>query len=178
MKPSPLISLLCLGMLNAIAFPSFAQEDPSTPQAANASSQNNFYCDLSQDIPSTMVTDLVNTAIPDPSSLINWSTEYFDSVEEAQSICETVSQKLQTLYESKELTTLTFVANRIDDRVGVCLEVESNIECDKSQVLFTLNTDQAPEKALYSVISDTFKPTRTRGDFPTRMRVFDFSWLP
>jgi len=177
MKTNPLISIISIIALTT-AFPSIAQESATPSQSVNASSEANFRCDISQDIPSTLVTGMVNSALPDPSVLINWSAEYFSSPEEAQFVCEKVSEKLQSLYEEGELTTLTFVSQRLEDKVAVCFEGESaTSECGQDQFLFTLNTDQSADEALYKVVGTNFKPPRTRGDFPTKMTLFPFSWL-
>jgi hypothetical protein len=177
MKTQLLLSLVSFAALTATALPSNAQEQENIPQATNSSPQQMFRCDISQETPTTLITGMVNRENPQPMSLINWSAQYFNSEREALSLCQEVSQKLQTLHEEGKLTSLSLVSGEINDQAVVCLESRPGSGCDPEGVLFTLDTNQSPDTVLYELIAADFKPPRTRGDFPTRLNFGVFNFL-
>lgn len=151
------------------AAPSLAESEQNSPQAANSVPQERFRCDLTQDTPSTIVTGMVTAENPDPIPFINWSSDYFDSEEKALSLCQNVSRELQTFYEEGQLSNLSLVAGELNGEAVVCLQGEAGSMCERDRVLFSLDTNQSPQVALYELIGPDFKPPRTRGDFPTRI---------
>ncbi len=177
MNTQILISLLTLTSLSTLALSSVAQETANLNRRELPAQAESFHCDTSQNPPITFVRKTIDEDNLESYPLIYWSEEYFTSAQ-ALSLCQEVSQKLQTLQQEQQLTFLTLVSETVEEKVAVCFEAEKGSGCDRDQILFTIDTDQPPEKALYSVISDTFKqPILTRGDFPTRMTLFPFSWL-
>jgi len=170
MKTQLLIPVISLTTLTVAAAPSLAE----------TTSETIFRCDMSEGPLRTLVMGMSNDEGDTGSPLINWSEQYFNSSDEALSVCQEVSKELQSLYESEELTTLTFVSQKVDtNKVAVCFESEVEADCgvNQAQYLFSLNTDKSAQEALYEVIGVDFKPPRTRGDFPTKMRILDFSWF-
>lgn len=178
MKTQLLIPVISLTTLTVAAVPSLAET--TSPQAATSTSETIFRCDMSEGALRTLVMGMSNDEGDTGSPLINWSEQYFNSPDDALSVCQEVSKELQSLYESEELTTLTFVSQKVDaNKVAVCFESETETGCEvnQAQYLFSLNTDKSAQEALYEVIGVDFKPPRTRGDFPTKMKVLDFSWF-
>lgn len=173
MKPQGLISLISVAALVAIPFPSVAQE------TSRSDSETGFKCDFSQKTPVTLVTGRANLEKPGPYPLIKWRGQYFNSSQEALSLCQEVSQQLQTFYEERTLTDLVFVSEQFGDRVAVYLEGEEETECDRDRLLFTLTTDQSPREVLNAMIGKDFKPPVIRGDFKTaKIKLTNFfEWL-
>ncbi|NBD33916.1 MAG: hypothetical protein GVY17_13365 [Cyanobacteria bacterium] len=169
----PLVSVIAIASLSSPILPSDAQPAELTPSSAQA--QEVFRCDLSSQPPQTIIIKNDDNATPRP--LIHWSAQYFQSDQEALSLCQEVSQQLQQFYEAGELTHLSLVAGAVDSEAVVCLERESGLGCERDRVLFTLDTDRNPEVVLYELIAAEFKPPRTRGDFPTRLDFSFFDWL-
>lgn len=177
MKTQLLAAFIPLFAVTATALPSTAQEAENMQQSANSSPQEMFRCDLSQDTPSTIITGMMSSENPNPKTLINWSEEYFSSPERALSLCQEVSQKLQTFHEEGQLTSLSLMSGEVDGESVICLKNTSESGCNPEQVLFPLETDKNPDVVLYELIAADFKPPRTRGDFPTRINFGVFNFL-
>lgn len=177
MKTQLLTAFIPILTVTAIVFPSNAQEVENPQQSANSAPQEMFRCDLSQDTPSTIITGMISSENPNPTPLINWSEEYFSSPERALSLCQDVSQKLQTFHEEGTLTSLSLMSGEVEGEAVICLKNTSESGCNPEQVLFPLETNQNPDVVLYELISTDFKPPRTRGDFPTRINFGFFNFL-
>ncbi|MDR9404009.1 MAG: COP23 domain-containing protein [Halothece sp. Uz-M2-17] len=170
-----LLAALSLVSFASVTLPSSAQEmeerDLIVP-IVEAKATEMFRCNPSANPPSTIVTEMASAENGEPLPLIHWSAQYFQSENEALSLCEKVSQQLQALYEAGELMNLSLVSGEMNGEAVVCLEKDVGAGCDR--VLFTLDTNRNPKVVLYELIAAEFKPPRTRGDFPTRL---DFSFL-
>ncbi|WP_171814885.1 COP23 domain-containing protein [Halothece sp. PCC 7418] len=170
MKPQ-VLAIFTLATLTSATLPSYAQEiDERDATGSTSQTQKIFYCDTSQEIPRTFMTVQIDSDQLKPLPMINWLSQYFESEDEALSLCHEVSQKLQGLYEAGELNSLSLVAGNVGDEAVVFIGEETETDCQR--VLFTLDTDEEPKKAFNQLLTADFKPARVRGDFVTRL---DFS---
>ncbi|WP_171814886.1 COP23 domain-containing protein [Halothece sp. PCC 7418] len=171
MKPQ-LLTVLTLGLLSsATSLPSYAQEMDEVDQTSpTVTTQEMFRCDVSQDPARTVITGMTNPENGNPVTLMNWSAQYFQSENEAQSLCQDVSQQLQTLYEAGELTNFSMVSGEWEGETVVCLKEGAEANCQRDRVLFTLDPSNS-EAVLSELIAAEFKPAPTRGDYKTDLEV-------
>lgn len=175
MKPQ-LSTIFALATL--VSFPFSVQAQPMQENGSTSQPKQIFHCDMSNDPPSTVVRAMLNSDHPETFSFIHWSAQYFQSESEALSLCQDVSEQLQAFYETGELNSLSLASDELEGETVVCLQGQTESECHRDQVLFTLNTEKEPEAVLYELLAEDFQPPRTRGDFPTRVDLNPFlQWL-
>lgn len=91
--------------------------------------------------------------------ILSFLPEYF-APEAAARHCGQTAQMLQSLYQQEEVQYL--VSDRLGSRSAVCAVERRGVGCDSygAHVLFTFNSDVAPNTALYNMLGSELKPAQ------------------
>ncbi|NEP02335.1 MAG: hypothetical protein F6K58_27535 [Symploca sp. SIO2E9] len=123
--------LLTLATVSTIARPSDVQEVA-------------FFCRISDDVPATMVRTPQGELV-----IIHWNSDQLNESEfTVEELCEQVSQRFQTYYDTGELNYIT--TGRMNRQLVACVAEREGGAC--KGLLFTLNSKSKPRLALQRVL--------------------------
>jgi hypothetical protein len=147
------------------------------PSRADSENKLSFECDVRDGIPVSRV-EIEQGEKSEDKTFLSWITKYFPDRDIAEKRCEEVAEKLEELYEKGKLKSILLTPAIVDEQAVVCLQGETDGECQADQVLFVLENVEKPGQALREMMPENLRdknPITVRGDFPTKL---DFNWLP
>lgn len=186
---SSVISVLAILLLLTSGCTGKTKADSTTQNKENTSKPKEdevtnveFYCvDTQKDGEQVLATVVNNDLLDNPLTLIYWDgdNQYFGEKWSPQKRCETVSERFQSIHDRNGIN---FITNDVARWLGhsntniICGVEQKYTQCEEEDLLFTLQSDDEPDRVLQEIIAlrsepETGKPLK-RGGSAQKVRVF------
>ncbi|MGK7895380.1 MAG: COP23 domain-containing protein [Xenococcus sp. (in: cyanobacteria)] len=119
---------------------------------STSSSEKTFFCQADE----TMPTTLAKASNGEDTLIFNWNKEVFPPESNVQEICDSVSEKLENYFTSKNnLSSLSFQTTQIGSIPAICL---TDAEKNCNLVLLTLGLAEEPLETANLVLDSILNP--------------------
>lgn len=167
--------------------PKATENQPVANTPAASGQRITFGCEIEEGIPVTYA-EVNNNSTVEKKTILSWVNKHFPDQQQAQELCNSVAEKLQSAYATGTLKDGGIYAGKINPEQPkeyvLCVKTTEGTSCSAEDlILVSAQTKCVDARAvLYDMSNREIIDTKqrplcsgTKGDFTTRLR---FNWFP